>query len=263
MVRSMIEEMDLNLAGYGARYYNPTLGIFHGVDAWAEKYPSWSPYVYTLNNPIRYTDPTGNGPTDHFEQQKDGSFVKVSNTGGDKFHTIVYNDGKVLYLDGYQNRAYWSPTGRGKESSLPNVGNVLDVASKINDAGEVISGTKTDIEFKGKSGMNKVAGKIAPVLDILSIANDYNNTDFSNKSEKSEFTKDAVQTGISQIPLIGTFLDWIMDSSRDESSIFNLENGKMSRGYSTSKDATSNMVNARIEQRKREMEEREKNKKDE
>jgi hypothetical protein len=54
-----------------------------------------------------------------------------------------------------------------------------------------------------------------------------------------------------------------MDSSRDESSIFNLENGKMSRGYSTSKDATSNMVNARIEQRKREMEEREKNKKDE
>ncbi|MFZ1560387.1 MAG: RHS repeat-associated core domain-containing protein [Saprospiraceae bacterium] len=261
--KEMIEEMDLNLAGYGARYYNPTLGIFHGVDAWVEKYPSWSPYVYTLNNPIRYTDPTGNGPTDHFEQQKDGSFVKVSNTGGDKFHTIVYNDGKVLYLDGYQNRAYWSPTGRGKESSLPNVGNVLDVASKINDAGEVISGTKTDIEFKGKSGMNKVAGKIAPVLDILSIANDYNNTDFSNKSEKSEFTKDAVQTGISQIPLIGTFLDWIMDSSRDESSIFNLENGKMSRGYSTSKDATSNMVNARIEQRKREMEEREKNKKDE
>lgn len=111
--------------------------------------------------------------------------------------------------------------------------------------------------------MNKVAGKIAPVLDILTIANDYNNTDFSNKSEKSEFTKDAVQTGISQIPVIGTFLDWIMDSSRDESSIFNLENGKMSKGYSTSKDATSNMVNARIEQRKREMEEREKNKKDE
>ncbi len=32
------------------------------VDPLADDYASWSPYNYTLNNPLRYTDPTGMGP---------------------------------------------------------------------------------------------------------------------------------------------------------------------------------------------------------
>jgi len=59
--KEFVEEMGWDNLMYGARYYNPTLGIFHGVDAWADKYPSWAPYSYTLNNPIKFTDPTGNG----------------------------------------------------------------------------------------------------------------------------------------------------------------------------------------------------------
>ncbi|MDH5380644.1 MAG: RHS repeat-associated core domain-containing protein, partial [Cyclobacteriaceae bacterium] len=44
---------------YGARYYDPVTSIFVSVDPLAEKYPGLSPYVYTFNNPIRYSDPTG------------------------------------------------------------------------------------------------------------------------------------------------------------------------------------------------------------
>ncbi|MDQ7917834.1 RHS repeat-associated core domain-containing protein [Mesonia sp. MT50] len=44
---------------YGARYYNPKWSIWLSVDPMAEKYPSFSSYAYTLQNPIRYTDPTG------------------------------------------------------------------------------------------------------------------------------------------------------------------------------------------------------------
>ncbi|WP_233266145.1 RHS repeat domain-containing protein [Myroides fluvii] len=44
---------------YGARYYDPGAGIFLSVDPLAEKMPDYNPYIYTLNNPINLTDPTG------------------------------------------------------------------------------------------------------------------------------------------------------------------------------------------------------------
>ncbi len=52
-------DRETNLYYYGARYYNPRLSIWYGVDPLAEKYPSLSPYVYTVNNPIKYIDPDG------------------------------------------------------------------------------------------------------------------------------------------------------------------------------------------------------------
>jgi len=42
-----------------ARYYDPKMSVFLSVDPLFEKYPSWSPYNYTLNNPINFVDPTG------------------------------------------------------------------------------------------------------------------------------------------------------------------------------------------------------------
>ncbi|MBB4805901.1 RHS repeat-associated protein [Chryseobacterium defluvii] len=52
-------DSETGLYYYGARYYNPKASIWYGVDPLAEKYPSWSPYVYTFNNPINYIDPDG------------------------------------------------------------------------------------------------------------------------------------------------------------------------------------------------------------
>ena len=50
------------LYDFGARYYDPRLSVWFGVDPLAEKYPGWSPYNYTLNNPIRMIDPDGRAP---------------------------------------------------------------------------------------------------------------------------------------------------------------------------------------------------------
>ncbi len=44
---------------YGARWYDPTIGRWGGVDPLAEKYVNISPYTYVANNPLIYIDPTG------------------------------------------------------------------------------------------------------------------------------------------------------------------------------------------------------------
>ena len=44
---------------YGARYYDPRLAMWYGVDPMAEKYPSMGAYVYCANNPVKLVDPDG------------------------------------------------------------------------------------------------------------------------------------------------------------------------------------------------------------
>jgi len=50
------------------RRYDPALGRFLSVDPMADNYPSWSPYNYALNNPLRFNDPTGMCPEEFGEK---------------------------------------------------------------------------------------------------------------------------------------------------------------------------------------------------
>ena len=55
-------DQDTGLSYFGARYYDPTLGRFMGVDpvGFAESNPqSFNRYAYGNNNPYRYADPNG------------------------------------------------------------------------------------------------------------------------------------------------------------------------------------------------------------
>ncbi|MEZ5048503.1 MAG: RHS repeat-associated core domain-containing protein [Saprospiraceae bacterium] len=58
------EDVETGLYYYGARYYDPKLSIWMSVDPLADKYPSLSPYNYTMNNPLRFTDSDGRKPQD-------------------------------------------------------------------------------------------------------------------------------------------------------------------------------------------------------
>ena len=75
----------LNLYDYLFRNYDPASGRFLTMDPLAEKYYSISPYVYCLNNPIRYVDPTGreirlagNATKETFKQLNSSTSLKLS-----------------------------------------------------------------------------------------------------------------------------------------------------------------------------------------
>ncbi|MBK7303491.1 MAG: RHS repeat-associated core domain-containing protein [Saprospiraceae bacterium] len=54
-------DVETGLYYFGARYYDPRISMWYGVDPLAEKYFEYGAYVYTANNPIKYIDPDGRG----------------------------------------------------------------------------------------------------------------------------------------------------------------------------------------------------------
>jgi len=70
-----------NSYDFGARIYDPRLGRWWKVDFFADNYMAWSPYSYSLGNPIFYIDMDGNtifdknGTEVKIEYHKDGSIT--------------------------------------------------------------------------------------------------------------------------------------------------------------------------------------------
>jgi RHS repeat-associated protein len=71
---------------YEARYYSDENIMFTARDPHFESYPTWSPYAYCYNNPVRYIDPTGmdgyddgNGNYQWFDDKTDDTFIDDNN----------------------------------------------------------------------------------------------------------------------------------------------------------------------------------------
>lgn len=111
---------------YGARYYDPTLGIFLTPDS-VELLPN--PYSYVKNNPLRYVDPTGletegwhtNSNGERYYQLPDLT-VYASRNPSSTDSTYIYS--KLNFLAGVQNTLSRFPDGT--KATL-----VADISGKI------------------------------------------------------------------------------------------------------------------------------------
>lgn len=65
---NIIEVREVDLSDPDAQPIGDTHGRWMSPDPLSEEFPSWSPYNYALNNPLRNVDPTGLAPEDAVEQ---------------------------------------------------------------------------------------------------------------------------------------------------------------------------------------------------
>ncbi len=79
---------------YGARYYDPSISTWLSVDPLVEKYQSFSPYNYTLNNPINLIDPDGRQVDDNITVNSKGIVTNVIKN--DKPNRFFDEDGNEL-----------------------------------------------------------------------------------------------------------------------------------------------------------------------
>ncbi len=103
-------ESSLNLYYSGARMYSPGTGRFFGVDPLAEEFATWSPYVYTFNNPVNWRDPDGRSA----KSLRDIILLKDNQGAGPGNNLPGFGHNAVLVGDNKTGWVYYSKDGPGE-----------------------------------------------------------------------------------------------------------------------------------------------------
>ncbi|MBQ0735253.1 RHS repeat-associated core domain-containing protein [Aquimarina celericrescens] len=163
-------ELGLEWLDFGARNYNPAVGRWFNVDNMSEDYAEWSPYNYTLNNPIYFIDPDGNAVNDLWSFNTDTNQLEwVDDTGGADVQIVqVTNNegddlgsgavaGSEVHVAQLENSVFISsydatsdiPDGYNSNSGYSYTGLDLKKRHQLKELGGVLWGQVREAETNG------------------------------------------------------------------------------------------------------------------
>ncbi len=198
--KELNEELGLEWHDFGARNYDASLGRWMNLDPLSDDYVRWSPYTYTMNNPIFFIDPDGKRikiGDNYYSYEKDRNYDDIE----DDFERDVYKAIDLLYSSGALELCIGgnscdsnSPDMLGQLIEDENV--TLEIVEGSKKTGTRYNREKNEIEFVSRQGIRFIKdhkkeatpdniGHNSPTAGLAhEIIHSYNNT-YDNKNYTS------------------------------------------------------------------------------
>ncbi len=168
----------------GARYLDPAVIRWNGIDPLAEKHPDWSPYNYVLANPVSLVDPDGR--QDHVSlRQWDPTFLqrwRMSDNIAAQISFGAINEPWILFQTVFLQP--FGKTVRRLDGSIPTPNEVrgslaaAPLGGLTVKSGKIVAHRMDDLVGQmvkgGKSAANDLPDLAYPLNKINPLAGDYN-----------------------------------------------------------------------------------------